>query len=374
MAFSDFDRGGVKVTEKDYNGWPGSEIAHRIQEDPYRILVCAEKFQTGYDEPLLHTMYVDKILSGVKAVQTLSRLNRAHPQKSYVCVLDFANDTDMIVDAFSDYYRTTILSDETDPNKLHDLADGLERDGIFTREGVDTFVEKYLAGAGIEELHPLLDGCVAEYVETMDEAEQVRFKGNAKGFVRTYGFLSAILPYSSVWWEKLAIFLGFLVPKLPTPESQDFAQGILESIDLESYRVEKQAAMRLALADEDGEVDPVPMAESSGPRDPELERLSEIVASFNSQFGNIDWADADRVLERITVEIPARVADDEAYKLAIANNDADNARVEMVRALGAVMVSLLGDDTQLFGQYQDNKDFKRWMEDSVFRQTYKRAS
>ena len=127
VAFSgEHEYGGAKVTEASLNGFPSSQIADRIQEDPYRFLVCADKFQTGYDEPLLHTMYVDKILSGIKAVQTLSRLNRAHPQKHDVFVLDFMNDADTIQEAFADYYRTTILSEETDPNKLHDLKADLD--------------------------------------------------------------------------------------------------------------------------------------------------------------------------------------------------------------------------------------------------------
>ena len=114
------------MSEASLNGFPSGKIAERFQEDPYRFLVCADKFQTGYDEPLLHTMYVDKTLSGIRAVQTLSRLNRAHQKKHDVFVLDFLNDTDTITEAFSNYYRTTILADETDPNKLHDLQGDLD--------------------------------------------------------------------------------------------------------------------------------------------------------------------------------------------------------------------------------------------------------
>ena len=127
VAFSgEHEYGGAKVTEASLNGFPSSQIADKIQEDPYRFLICADKFQTGYDEPLLHTMYVDKVLSGIKAVQTLSRLNRAHPKKHDVFVLDFMNDSDTIQQAFADYYRTTVLAEETDPNKLHDLKAALD--------------------------------------------------------------------------------------------------------------------------------------------------------------------------------------------------------------------------------------------------------
>lgn len=375
VAFSDFtNTEGVKITEAQYNGFPSSEIAARIQEDPYRILICADKFQTGYDEPLLHTMYVDKPLSGVKAVQTLSRLNRAHPQKHDCAVLDFANDVDTIQFAFQDYYQTTILADETDPNKLNDLAADLVNAAVFTQERVDHFVERYLADAPIDELHSLLDASVAEYVETMSEDEQIDFKGAAKAFVRTYGFLSAVLPYSYVWWEKLSIYLGFLVPKLPSPEAEDLSAGVLESIDLDSFRVEKRTAMAIALADGEAEIDPVPGTSGAGRSEPEMERLSEILASFNALFGNISWQDEERIRQRVTEEVPAKVAEDPVYKTAMANNDEANAKVAMVDALGKVMLGLVQDETQLFKEYSDNEDFKKWFENAVFRATYREAS
>ena len=137
VAFSgEHEFAGAPVMESSLNGFPSSKIAERIREDPYRILVCADKFQTGYDEPLLHTMYVDKTLSGIKAVQTLSRLNRSHPQKHDAFVLDFLNETKVIEDAFADYYRTTILSEETDPDTLNDLqGQARRRSGVHARAG-----------------------------------------------------------------------------------------------------------------------------------------------------------------------------------------------------------------------------------------------
>ena len=250
VAFSgEHEYGGVKVTEASLNGFPSSQIADRIQEDPYRFLICADKFQTGYDEPLLHTMYVDKPLAGIKAVQTLSRLNRAHPQKHDVFVLDFMNDSKTIEAAFADYYRTTILSEETDPNKLHDLKATLDGYQIYTPAQIDQFVDLYLGGADRDTLDPILDACVAVYIEQLDEDGQVDFKGTAKAFTRTYGFLASILPYTNAEWEKLSIFLTFLVSKLPAPKEEDLSKGILEAIDMDSYRVEKKAAMQIALPD-----------------------------------------------------------------------------------------------------------------------------
>ena len=206
--------GGVKVSEASLNGFPSGRIADEIRQDPYRFLVCADKFQTGYDEPLLHTMYVDKILSGIKAVQTLSRLNRAHPKKHDVFVLDFMNEADTIQEAFADYYRTTILSEETDPNKLHDLKAALDNDQVYADAEIDRFVTLYLDGADRDQLDPILDACVAVYRKQLDEDRQVDFKGKAKAFVRVYGFLASILPYTNAEWEK-----ALDLPELPRAEA-----------------------------------------------------------------------------------------------------------------------------------------------------------
>ena len=371
VAFSgEHDYGGTNVTEASLNGFSSSKISDRIREDPYRFLVCADKFQTGYDEPLLHTMYVDKVLSGIKAVQTLSRLNRAHPKKHDVFVLDFNNHTDMIRDSFSDYYRTTVLSEETDPNKLHDLQADLDGAQVYSQEQIDDFVGSYLGGAGREQLDPILDTCVASYLNELDEDGQVDFKGKAKGFVRTYGFLSSILPYTNAQWEKRSIFLNFLISKLPAPQEDDLSRGILDAIDMDSYRVEKQVMQEILLADEDAEIEPVPASASGHRAEPELDRLSNIIRNFNDLFGNITWGDADRVMQMITETVPARVAENSTYRNAQQNSDKRNARIEHDRALLHVMTAVMRDDTELFRQFMDNPDFKRWMTDTVFDLTY----
>ncbi|MCX6997982.1 MAG: type I restriction endonuclease subunit R [Kiritimatiellaeota bacterium] len=371
VAFSgEFDWGGAKVTEASLNGFPSSQIADQIEQDPYRFLVCADKFQTGYDQPLLHTMYVDKILSGIKAVQTLSRLNRAHPQKHDVFVLDFMNDTDTIQEAFADYYRTTILSEETDPNKLHDLQGALDGYQVYAPSQIEQFVTLYLGGADRDKLDPILDACVAAYKSQLGEDGQVDFKGKAKAFTRTYGFLASILPYTHAVWEKLSIFLNFLVPKLPAPVEEDLAKGILEAIDMDSYRVEKQAAKKLQLPDEDAQIGPVPTEGGGHKPEPELDRLSNILKSFNDQFGNIQWGDEDRIRRLITQDIPARVAADTAYQNAQKNSDRQNARIEHDKALARVMNAVLKDDTELFKQFVDNESFRAWLTSTVFGLTY----
>ncbi|WP_373500837.1 type I restriction endonuclease subunit R [Desulfococcus sp.] len=371
VAFSgDHEYGGVKVNEASLNGFPPSRIADRFRQEPYRFLVCANKFQTGYDEPLLHTMYVDKTLSGIQAVQTLSRLNRAHPRKHDAFVLDFLNDADTIRVAFAPFYRATILADETDPDKLHDLQADLDGAQVYSADQIDDFVALYLGGAERDRLDPILDACVAVYLGDLDEDGQVDFKGKAKGFVRTYAFLSSVLPYTNAAWEKRSIFLNFLVPKLPAPQEEDLSKGILDAIDMDSYRVEKRAMQKILLPDEDAEIEPVPTTAGGHRPEPELDRLSNIIKVFNEHFGDIQWQDADRVRRLITETIPARVAADTAYKNAQQHSDKQNARIEHDKALLRVMTAVMKDDTELFKQFMDNEGFKRWMTDTVFGLTY----
>ncbi len=370
VAFSgEREYGGVKVTEASLNGFPSNKIEEKIKEEPYRFLVCADKFQTGYDEPLLHTMYVDKVLAGIKAVQTLSRLNRAHPQKHDVFVLDFMNNTDTIQAAFSDYYRTTILSDETDPNKLHDLKSDLDSYQVYAPEDIEQLVEFYLSGSDRDKLDPILDTCVAVYKNQLDADGQVDFKGKAKAFNRTYGFLASILPYTDAEWEKLSIFLNFLIPKLPAPIEEDLSKGILEAIDMDSYRAEKQAVVKLQLPDSDAEIEPVPTSGHGFKSEPELDRLSNIIKSFNDQFGGI-WTDSDRIIHLITEELPAAVLADTAYQNARKNSDKQNARIELDKAAQRAAIARMSVETEFFKQFSDNESFRRAVMDTLFSLTW----
>jgi len=371
VAFSgEHEDGGRQVTEATLNGFPSAQIEKKFQQDPYRFLIVADKFQTGYDEPLLHTMYVDKQLSGIKAVQTLSRLNRAHPQKTDTFVLDFMNDADTITKAFADYYRTTVLSEETDPNKLHDLKATLDGYQVYASEQVRQLVELFLGGADRDKLDPILDACVGVYNSDLDEDGQVDFKGKAKAFVRTYQFLASILPYTNREWEELSIFLNFLIPKLPAPVEEDLSKGILEAIDMDSYRNEVKETLKLTLPDEDAQVGPVPTSGGGRKPEPELDRLSNIIKAFNDQFGNIDWKDADRIRKVITEEIPSKVAADKAYQNAMKNSDKAAAKLEHDKVLGKIIVDYVSDHTELYKQFFENPSFKKWLADTIFSVTY----
>ena len=356
------------LTSAGLNGFADSKIPTQFKHDPYRLLVVADMFQTGFDEPLLHTMYVDKLLADVKAVQTLSRLNRACPKKLDTCVLDFANKPEDIQRAFERYYRTTILSGETDPNKLYDLVAVMEGCQVYVEEDVLRVVNLFLDGAERELLDPTLDACAARYKQ-LDVDDMIAFKSSAKAFVRTYGFLGAILPYGNAEWERLSVFLNLLIPKLPSPREDDLSEGILEAVDLESYRNEAREAISIKLADEDAEVKPVPMGNVGAIIEPEMNTLSAILNDFNDMFGNIPWNDSDNVRRQI-MEIPAMVSRDERYRNAMRNSDAQSARMESDRALMQVILSIMGDNIELFKQFQDNPSFKKWLSDLVFGLTY----
>jgi type I restriction enzyme R subunit len=235
---------------------------------------------------------------------------------------------------------------------------------VYAPEQVEQLVALFLGGAERDRLDPILDACVAVYVGQLDEDGQVAFKSKAKTFCRTYGFLSSVIAYRNAGWEKLSIFLDLLTPKLPPPEDQDLAKGILETIDMDSYRVEKKAALKIALADADAEIEPVP-TESGGSRpEPELDRLSNILKSFNERFGTL-FTDADRVARRIREDIAPQVAADVAYRNA-RENTPHTARMAHDQALHKAMQILLKDDTQVYKQFVENEAFRREVSDTVY--------
>ena len=356
------------LTSAAMNGFPDAKIPQEFKKDPYRLLVVADMFQTGFDEPLLQTMYVDKPLSDIAAVQTLSRLNRAAPGKDEVYVLDFANKAETIEKAFSRFYRTTILSGETDPNKLYDLISLMEGYQVYDHSDVEKVVDLFLSGGERDRLDPLLDSCVVLY-DQLETEDQIQFKSAAKAFVRTYGFLGAILPYGNAAWEKLSIFLNLLIPKLPSPQTDDLSEGILAAVDLDSYRNEAREAVAIRLEDEDAEIAPVPTGKVGHIVEPEMDPLSHIISEFNDMFGNIQWNDADNV-QRQLLQIPAMVSRNEKYRNAMKNSDEQEARTESERALQQVIFSIMADNMELFKQFQDNPSFKKWLTDMVFNLTY----
>ncbi len=279
-------------------------------------------------------------------------------------MLGFQNNSDAITLAFQDYYRTTLLAEETDPNKLHDLKAALDVAQVYSPAQVQQLVELFLGGADRDQLDPILDACVAVYTSTLDEDQQVDFKGKAKMFCRTYDFLASVMPYTNPAWERLSILLNLLTPKLPAPKEEDLAKGILEAIDMDSYRVEKKAVMKLALADADAEIAPLPTDVAGRNSEPEIDRLSNILKTFNEQFGTL-FTDTDRVVKRIRDDIAPKVAADVTYKNA-KENTPHTARMAHDQALAKAMQLLLKDDTQVYKQFVENESFRREVTDMVY--------
>lgn len=368
---------GVTYNEAKLNGFPSSQIEKKFRKDPYRLLIVANKFQTGYDEPLLQTMYVDKGLSDIKAVQTLSRLNRCYPNKNEVFVLDFQNDPADIKTAFDKYYKTTILSGETDVNKLNDLVDEMEPLDVYSDEEVTEVAELYLDNADRTKIDPIIDKGTERYKE-LEYDDQVDFKSSAKTFLRTYNFLSSILPYGSMDWERLSIYLTFLVSKLPKPDNGN-ADEIMEDVELESYRLVAQDTISIKLEDKDSEIEPIPVKTDVGIPVPELDTLSNILASFHEMWGNCEWTDEDRIRKQIA-ELPDIVEQDETYQNAMKYSDAQNARDESDRATYDAILKSLVSGTELYKAFSDdirnknNQSFKKWLLDYVFNVTYKPES
>ena len=362
--------GGKQLTESELNEFSSAEIEKRFKKDPYRILVVADKFQTGFDEPLLHTMYIDKGLSDIAAVQTISRLNRCAPGKLDTFVLDFENDPGIIKAAFDRYYKTTILSGETDINKLNDLVSEMESLQVYMQSDVDEFVEKYLNNANRSELDPYLDDCVEAY-QALELEEQIRFKSCAKSFVRTYNFLAAIMPYNNIEWEKLCIFMNLLIGKLPSPASDDDnLKELYNSVELESYRAVAQETMRICLENEDSEIAPIPLGTQKGIPVTEEDALSQIVKEFNDLFGDYPFTDKDRVLHTVMHELPEMVRSNESYQNAIQNSDIQNARSECEDATKTAVNRCITSDMELFRAFTENEMFRKWVMNLIFSQTY----
>ena len=357
---------GKQVTEADINGFPSKDIEDNMEEDPYRILVVADKFQTGYDQPLLHTMYVDKELSDVAAVQTLSRLNRCHPNKRDTFVLDFYNDTDKIQLSFQRFYKTTILSDEADPNKLNDLTDEVEKYNIYTMDEVRELNEKYWKGIERNELDPIVNKTVERF-KSLEGNDQIKCKSSIKGFLRTYPFIAAVTPYCSKDWEMLYTYYSLLVTKLPKLKGEDFTDGLDECIDLDQLQVTKMNERRIELENMDAEIDPIPVSSGKGGKqEPEMAKLSDILEQFN----DIHWQNIETVKAQID-SLPERLRSDQDFVDTAKNSNLEAAQKQGFASMMGIVAKMMNESTEFCRLYLDNINFRIAINDRVFQQVYK---
>ncbi|MCR8967321.1 type I restriction endonuclease subunit R [Streptococcus zalophi] len=360
---------GKLLTESNLNGFSDKETSEKFKQDQYKFLIVADKYQTGYDEPLLHTMYVDKILNDVKAVQTLSRLNRSSKYKIDTAVIDFANKPEHILEAFQPFYKETKLEGETDPNKLYNLLEILDNKYVYEEDEVDRLVNLFLKNSPRSFIDSIIDKSVQRYKQ-LTEDEQVEFKSGVKSFIRTYNFLASILPIGQIDWEKKVIFFEQLIHRLPTPEGEDLSNGVLASIDLDSYRLEKKNTIDIILEDEDGTVEGLGIGVGRKGK-VELDSLENIVSTFNDIFGNIEWEDKDNIARQIK-ELPDMVMKNNKFKNALKNSDIENIKREYDIALRDVFRIIMADNMELFGQWANNSNFNKWLNDTIFDEIMKK--
>lgn len=360
VAFSGAVKDGtIEYTETQMNGIPEKNTAEEFKKDEFKFLIVAEKFQTGFDQPLLAVMYVDKKLDGVNAVQTLSRLNRTNPDKDEVFVLDFVNDTEDIKEAFQPYYTTTVLSEATDPNVLHDLQRDIFHFSLFDEHEVDDFIEAYFAGTDPGRLNSLLDAFVVRFGEYLKD-EQEDFRTKAKDYIHKYAFISQILNFDDTRLEKLYVFLRFLVKKLPfTPERLPLE--VLESVDMESYKIVKTKEMKIALEDAEGSLEPM----GSGQRGlvaEEKDFLSKIIKDVNDKFGT-EFSDDDRV---VMGDMAWRLADNETLQATLKNNTRDAAKIKYDQIFQEELISMLNRHFGFYKKLDENDELKSFVNQKIF--------
>ena len=342
-------------TEASLNGFPSAKIPDEFEKDEYRFLLVANKFQTGFDQPLLHTMFVDKKLGGVNAVQTLSRLNRSHPAKKDTFVLDFANASEDIEKAFKPYFESTILGDATDPNKLFDLQDALDNYQVYTREQVEEFSNKILDNVPVDELHALLDESSDIFRYDLEEEQQADFRAKVKTYVRLYIFLSQIVAFENAYLERLYIFLNHLQNKLGSDNSVDLAQGILDNIDMDSYRLQLESTTSVVLEQGD-DLKPIPTDMRGGANDPEIDRLSSILQTFNDRYGT-EFGESDKV-RKMVENIAQDAAKREVMQSAIQFSDEQNARITSDKIAQEELLKHVTTNFDFYKLITDNKDAK----------------
>lgn len=357
-----------KETEQTLNHFSSASIADEFKKSENRFLIVANKFQTGFDQPLLHTMYVDKKLGGVSAVQTLSRLNRTAPGKDDTFVLDFANTADEIKKSFDPFYETTILGEATDPNKLFDLQNALDNFHVYTHSQVQEFSDKIVANVPVDQLHAILDAAANVFRTTLNEKAQEDFRVKCKSYVRLYVFLVQIVPFTNAYLERLYIFLNHLQNKIVREGGDDLAKGILDNIDMDSYRLQREGEFRITLQ-QGKELQPVPTEMRGSLEDPQMEYLSTIVKAFNERFGTT-FTNEDKV-RKMTEDLMQDVMGDrkavDNINASLQKKDLQNAQITFTDVLKEKMVNHIESNFEVFKEYNDNPEFRSFLAGQMFK-------
>lgn len=363
---------GVKYTEDSINGIAVRDLPDEFEKDDYKILVVANKYLTGFDEPMLHTMYVDKKLQGVLAVQALSRLNRCNWKldKRDTFVLDFYNSVDDIKAAFDPFYTATSLSEPTDVNVLHDLKDALDAFGIYDWSEVTSFNEKFFASEQAEELAPIIDAVVARFDADLDDENRIDFKIKAKQFVKIYAQVAAILPFNNVNWEMLHWFLKFLIPKLKVKDpDQDKLDELLNSVDLSTYGLERsRLEVKIGLDESEAEQEPAnPNLRGAHMGEGDKDPLEDIVRTFNERHF-AGWEATPEEQRVKFINIAKHVVAHVDYRAQVEDNpDAQNRQLALEKIIQQAISMERRRELDLYKQYASDPDFKRAFDASISR-------
>jgi type I restriction enzyme R subunit len=357
---------GAEFTEANMNGFSEAQTAKTFEQSDYRFLIVAEKFQTGFDQPLLHTMYVDKKLSGVNAVQTLSRLNRVYPGKEETMALDFANDADEIIEAFKPYYEATLLSEATDPNLLYDLQQALSGFGVFSQNDVDEFAKRYFGNETQDRLYAVLKPLVERF-EELESDEQNDFRGKLTDYVRLYAFLSQVLTFADPELEKLYQLSRFLRRYLPRPVTE-LQREIQEQIDIESFRVQRTSSGSLQLPRGVGLLEPIQEKAPTGKEGEHVDPLSEIIRRLNERFG-ANLREEDRVTLR---HVAQRLEQDTALDASARVNTRENVRLTFEHKFNDIFQEIINSNFDLYRRATDDESFGTALKDYLFDQYLRR--
>ena len=353
--------GGQSYTEAMMNGFPETQTAKTFESPDYRLLIAANKFQTGFDQPLLHTMYVDKKLGGVNAVQTLSRLNRTHGEKSGTMILDFANEADAIQASFQPYYETTVLSEATDPNLLYEIQNRLGTFGVFTDDDVDSFASVFFTGgATLEQFYATLAPVVERFNE-LELGERQEFRGQVTDYVRLYSFLAQVLTFLDADLEKLYIFARHL-RRLLLIEQEVLPREIQQNIDMESFRIQQTSSGKVTLERKGDTLDPAGTKQAREATSEELEALSQIIAELNERFG-IELGPEHRVTLGRMLE---RLGEDTALEIAARVNTLQNVRIAFDSKVEQVIQEIVDLNFDLYKRITDDAEFGEVVKDHLF--------
>ncbi|EAI3670179.1 type I restriction endonuclease subunit R [Campylobacter upsaliensis] len=361
VAFSgDKEINGESYSEVRLNGFSEAMLKDEFKKDNYRFLIVAEKYQTGFDEPLLHTMYVDKRLEGISAVQTLSRLNRICQNKEDTCVLDFVNTHEEIGKSFSTFYGQTYLKEPTNIDNIYTLKSELFDYGIYTQDELNSFIEAIRKEQDENKIHSKLDNMIKEYNAKNDD-EKTKFYTKAKVYLREYAFLAQILPFNDIELEKLSILLKMLIAKIVPPRTEDLAKGILNNVDLNSIRIILESKKDISLSS-NGELSPAG-ADDSSKKEVELERLLNIVREFNTKFGSVDFGTNEKIAKEL-MDLKDDIAKEQTFRDSL--GDEQNARRLFADIFKIQYLQFFKRNKDFFTQLDNKEDFKERVSNAIY--------